>query len=508
MSWRRRPTSAVRAVRAGLTGTRARRLYLGLGMTAVALAGAVLGVLLAGRVQQDVGPFRAEFSMQPAVTGGTDVKLPPVGALQVRSHAGPHVTIDLAALDNARTRRLVTNPNGVAEASQSAITDLGHGLSRLVLQAAAAGLLGAMVLAALVFRSTRRVAICGGLSLAIMAAALGTAGLTFRRQALAEPKYEGLLTNARVVVGDARRIADQYDAYRDQLQRMVINVSRLYTTISTLPVYEPPSDTMKVLHISDLHLNPSAWAVIHTVVEQFDIDLVVDTGDITDWGSEPERSYVAEIGRLGVPYVFVRGNHDSASTAAAVKSQPNAVVLDNTVADVEGLRIAGIGDPRFTPDKSAAPNDPINAGYVQEGLRLSGQKLAGMIKQYPAKVDLALVHDPASAEPLAGVTPLVLAGHRHERTTRDLLAPDGSIVDRTLLMVEGSTGGAGLRGLESDSPVPLELSVLYLGADHALQAYDEVSVGGTGQAEVTLERHLIPAPTGEATEQPAAGGGP
>ena len=59
---------------------------------------------------------------------------------------------------------------------------------------------------------------------------------TFRQESIAEPTYEGLLINARNVVGEARTIADRYDAYRDQLQRMVTNVSRLYTTFSTLPV--------------------------------------------------------------------------------------------------------------------------------------------------------------------------------------------------------------------------------------------------------------------------------
>ncbi len=79
--------------------------------------------------------------------------------------------------------------------------------------------------------------------------------------------------------------------------------------------------------------------------------MVVDTGDINDWGSQPEASFVDSISTLRVPYVYIRGNHDSATTAAAVARQPNAIVLDEQVATVGGLTIAGIGDPRFTPDK-------------------------------------------------------------------------------------------------------------------------------------------------------------
>ncbi len=88
---------------------------------------------------------------------------------------------------------------------------------------------------------------------------------------------------------------------------------------------------------------------------------------------------------------------------------------------------------------------------------------------------------------------MVLAGHRHQREVSDLEIPEGSRVPRTQLLVEGSTGGAGLRGLEADGdPLPLQLSVLYFGTDRALQAYDEISVGGAGQTEVTLQRHLAP----------------
>ena len=472
-----------------------RRLATAAAVLAVTLAGLTLGLLVGAHVRQDVGPFEAEFSITPTLAGGTDVNLPPLGSLAVRSHSGPvHLTIDLATLDAARTRALLVQPDGVNRASATAVDDITQGVARLALRGVAAGLLGAMALAALVFRSMRRVALCGGLALLAVTGSLATALLTFRQQALAEPRYQGLLQNARAVVGDARRIADQYDAYRDQLQRMVVNVSRLYTTISTLPVYVPPDDSIRVLHISDLHLNPAAWSVVATVVEQFDIDVVVDTGDITDWGTEPEASFVAPIGALGIPYVYIRGNHDSAFTAAAVARQSNAIVLDNSFATVAGLTFAGIGDPRFTPDKSAEPQDPLDAARIREGLRVTGAQLARTIIERPpteSPVDVALVHDPVMAAPLAGVVPLVAAGHLHQRDVSDLEVPPDSAVPRTQLFVEGSTGGAGLRGLEDGEPLPLQLSVLYFGPDRVLQAYDAISVGGTGLAEVALERHLI-----------------
>jgi hypothetical protein len=70
-------------------------------------------------------------------------------------------------------------------------------------------------------------------------------------------------------------------------------------------------------------------------------------------------------------------------------------------------------------------------------------------------------------------------------------------------MVEGSTGGAGLRGLEKASgPLPLALSILYFDSEHVLQAYDDIRVGGTGLTEVSIERHLV-TPDGKAQPSPS-----
>jgi predicted phosphodiesterase len=202
-----------------------------------------------------------------------------------------------------------------------------------------------------------------------------------------------------------------------------------------------------------------------------------------------ESSFTDSIGALGVPYVFVRGNHDSTTTQDAVAAQPNAIVLDNQLATVNGLTIAGIGDPQFTPDKSTHEEQGASAHQAADLLDSAGAKLAHTIQQAGQPVNLALVHDPAMAGPLDGSVPVVLAGHLHARQVSTMPAVPGR--QKTLLMVEGSTGGAGLRGLEGETPTPLEMSVLYFDPQHALQAYDEITLGGTGQTEVTIQRHVV-----------------
>jgi hypothetical protein len=73
-------------------------------------------------------------------------------------------------------------------------------------------------------------------------------------------------------------------------------------------------------------------------------------------------------------------------------------------------------------------------------------------------------------------------------TTTSTSAPE----QETLLLVEGSTGGAGLRALQGDEPVPLTASVLYFDrTSHSLEAYDTITVAGLGGTGATIERHIV-----------------
>ena len=503
-----------------------RRTRVGAAVGLVSVGGVIIGTMLFAHADLGVGPFRAEMSISPSIYGGTEVDIPPLGSLHLNSHDGPiHLKVNLASLDQSRTEALIDDPAGISSAGSNAVDDVRQGVLRLGVRTLAIAVLSALVLAALIFRNWRRVAGAGVTALVVTGASLGLAAGTLRPDSIAEPRYEGLLVNAPAVVGDARRIADNYGRYADQLQQIVSNVSRLYTTVSTLPIYEPAGNTTRILHVSDLHLNPSSWGLIRTVVQTFEIDAVVDTGDMVDWGSSAETNYVTSIPSVGVPYIYVRGNHDSIAIQDAVGRQRNAIVLDNKVTTIDGLTIAGIGDPEFTPDKNETP--AANADEAAPTpLTLAGDQLADTIRRHGKPVDIALVHDPAMAQPLSGVVPLVLAGHLHHRevsllpepapaptpsdgATSPTPSPSTTTVTPTVptrLMVEGSTGGAGLRGLQKEEATPLSLSVLYFDENHQLKAYDDIQLGGTGQSNVEMQRNVIgakPDPTNTPSTTPS-----
>ena len=61
---------------------------------------------------------------------------------------------------------------------------------------------------------------------------------------------------------------------------------------------------------------------------QFQVQAIIDAGDISDHGLAAENQALEPIRTLGVPYVWVRGNHDSLLTQEFIAGLPNGYVLD------------------------------------------------------------------------------------------------------------------------------------------------------------------------------------
>jgi len=428
--------------------------------------------------------------------------VPPLGELQLDTHDGPiELQVRIAQLRDDAARSIVADPARLEGLGDQVNRDLRDGIVELVLRTLLVTVAGAALLGLLVFRRWRATLAAAGAGFTALLVAAGITAATADEGALAEPRYTGLLASAPTAVGDVRDIVARFDAYQLQLGRLVANVSELYAVTSELPVFTAGDDNVRVLHVSDLHLNPGAFGVISSVVDQFGIDVVLDTGDSTDFGSMAETRFLGGKARVGAPYVWIRGNHDSTATQAAVEQLEGVTVLDGgEVVEVAGVRLMGQGDPRFTPDKTTRDDDaPTNV------LTAVGNALKDAYQETDEPPSVVLVHDPLSAGPLTGTAPLVLAGHAHQRRVE---AEDG-----TTLMVQGSTGGAGLRALEGEEPTPVTLTVLYLDRSSGdLQAYDEITLGGLGDNEVRIARtvaapderqELSPPPTPRPSSAPS-----
>lgn len=468
---------------ATLPGAAPRRpLRSALGLISVTVLGAWLGLVLIGGVHAPVGPMDTSMALRPSLTGGTRIDVPPLGDLELSSHYAPvSLDVDVDRLDPVRSRALVDHPERFAGLQDEVTHDVTRGALGLALHSAVAVASGATALSLAVHRRPRRALAAGGLALALLAASAGTAYATWNPRSVLEPKFSGLLSSAPSVVGNARNIVSEFHVYQKELARLVTNVTKLYDATSTLPVYRPDPTTIRVLHVSDIHLNPGSWRIIASLVKQYRINVIIDTGDTMDHGSAAENHFLDPVSTLGAPYVWVRGNHDSRGTQKYLTGHPHVTVLDHGRAvRVAGVRLAGVGDPQFTPDRSVVaagePAERTAGGRLADSLRT--QRLAG------TPVDIALAHNPTAVTEADGLAPLALAGHLHHREITTL--PQG-----TRLMVEGSTGGGGLRAVQNKKPAPVEASVLYLDrTTKRLQAWDEITLGGLGLSRAEVSRHL------------------
>jgi predicted MPP superfamily phosphohydrolase len=462
-----------------------------LAVVAVAVVGAALGWALAPGSQAFVGPIEVQVEVRPSLTPGVHVQLPPVGEVTFDTHVAPvAVNASVLSVDLEQAQQLIASPQGLLALQLTAPDVLRDAATQAVAWAVGCALAGALLLGLAIYRITWRPVQTTAIALVLLLG-LGvlTAG-TFDAAALRQPRFTGLLSSAPYIAGEGRDVAERLESYRSGLADFVQSVTTLYAVAGRLPVLPGGAETTTVLHVSDIHLNPLGFDLADRLVDQFAVDAVVDTGDITTWGTGVESSTLSRIGDLGVPYVFVRGNHDSAATQAAVAEQPNAVVLDDESTEVAGLVFSGIGDPRFTPD-----GEVTEEGDDRDLVRGSSEELAELVTSRPGAsgVDVALMHDPGALDPLFGEVPLVLAGHYHRRIVR--LDESG-----TRVMVQGSTGGAGITAaglarLGEGAPLALTATLLYFASSGERQdqlvAYDEVTVGGLALASVTIERTVV-----------------
>lgn len=451
-------------------------------LVAFAILGAILALALAGRVSSPIGPFDTTAMVRPGLNGVTEVKLAPLGTITFDTHVGPltvELRVDELRLDAAEA--IANDPSSLSDLEDELAADARDALVGVAIRSVVVALAGA-VLGALVISRTVRSALLGLASGAVLVVGLGgLAAATFDADAVSEPEYSGVLAVAPTAVGDVRAIADRFGEYRAQLTELVGNVVTLYRAAESLPALATGDDAIRVLHVSDIHNNPQGFDLALRLVEQFGVDVVVDTGDITDWGTSAESQLLSGIGRLEVPYLYVRGNHDSRQTQRAVATQDNAIVLDGDRAEVAGLTFWGIGDPRFTPDKDQPSGTDAQRDRIEAFAPTVRNRL---LADGASTVDALLIHDARGAVAAAPQVPVVLAGHTHE--------PERRKIGQTTILIEGSTGGAGLRGLQGEEPEPLTCSVLYFDPDdRGLVAIDRITVEGLGGSAVRIDREVL-----------------
>ena len=443
------------------------------------------------RQEVTVGPARVRLEAGAALVGTSRLAAPPFGSVSARTHQGLlafRATID--DIDVRRLGRLLEASPGPAGPGGRRVAELEATLGPLESQArraatqfllriAVLGLAGGLA-AVVVFprRTRRRLARCGLGGLLATVVLLGPALATYDLAAFREPRYDGALEYAPALIGDVRTGLDRLRTLREEIVRIGRNLDRAYAALAG-PIGELDGNgTVRVLHVSDLHLNPAGFDLAVRLADQFDVAAVVDTGDMGTWGLPREAQVAANVARFKVPYLFVKGNHDDADMVRAVAANRNARVLDRTGTVVGGIRFFGVADPTFTPGKGRD---------VQEFEDLKVRRsvaVADDLEHQALRPDVLLVHDGRLAAYARGHVATVLEGHLHRFGTE--------VLNGTRTLMSGTTGAGGPDNFRAESPPPADAEVVYFDpTTRRPVAVDRITVRLPGSS-FSVERVLLP----------------
>lgn len=462
-----------------MTGPLPRRAGLLLAVAALGAGAGALALQVAGSVGGDAGPGSVRLAARLDRTPRTELLVPPFGSISAATHRAPvTASVRLERVDVGELEELVGDRRGEARLRSEIADDLAPLARSLFLRGVVVAALAGAVVGALVPRR-RWTSVLAGAAGGVVGAAslLWWAWAGFDERSFDEPYFEGAVREAPRIMAAVRKYVDDFDDVRGRIDVLSAQIRDLYATSLTERLADGPG-RRRILHVSDVHLNPLGLEVTRELARQFAVDAVLDTGDITSFGHPLEGQFGRLLEDLGAPYYLVPGNHDSPANRATLAGAANVTVVDGAVVEVAGVRVLGVAHPSFTADNRASKQD------VAGDVRAQAAGTARLVEDLAP--DVLAVHDPAQAAAAVGEVPVVVAGHVHRRGWEE--------DDGTLVLTVGTTGATGLGALTVDADLAYEAAVLYFdGPD--LVAVDNMALRGTG-GEFRIDRRLAPAAGG------------
>jgi predicted phosphodiesterase len=301
-----------------------------------------------------------------------------------------------------------------------------------------------------------------------------------------EPEYKGVLSMAPAAMKFASDSLTDLNQIRNQTRQIVSNLGLLFSSADSLMVMANPEEqgeVVKVLLVSDLHSNPVGIELCKSLAARFKVDFLINAGDLTDMGSQLETGATQELAAVGVPQLFVAGNHDSPETINFVAGLPDSRVLDGQMFTLKDVKVLGFAHPlSAVPAVEYESPEEEEEAYKKQMARIEEAVLA------QGRPDILVVHESRLGKELIPLAGLVVAGHDHRIRIEE--GPDGVLVN------PGTTGASGLRGLYSEKGISYSAAIVYLVPRSGLVAVDMVQYNPVSQ-QFSLERKLLNASPNE-----------
>lgn len=439
-----------------------------LGILITALLGAFLFVYLFGAATYDLDGLRLSISTNPAPAGKTIIDLPPFGSVSAVTHDIPlEFIVKLDYIGTELAQSILTNSS---DSPDEIINDLRLSIPNIIkpfaLRQILLAALGAALGVWLIWRSRFSVvissALLGSLVITII---LGLGVQNYDIKAFKEPEYNGVLAIAPNIIPEPDKLLDRLDMIQHQTRKVAGNIQTLFTNVNGLSMLANPeedNEIKKVLLVGDLHSNPIGVEFLKSLAHNFKVDVIVDTGDLTDFGNPLETKMTEGLLQIDIPYIFVPGNHDTPETISFVKEMKNSRVLEGKTLTIKGITFKGNGDPLSTSKE-------VTVADRKEWEAMLNQQVKDLLSdedKEEQKPDIVVVHNHEAAQKLLKHYPLVVHGHTHELS----IVTNGDKIK----INPGTAGAAGVRGLYSDTPIPYSAVILYIKPGERPVAADQI----------------------------------
>ncbi|MTI79300.1 MAG: hypothetical protein FH758_00250 [Firmicutes bacterium] len=417
-----------------------------------------------------------------AFNGSTQIEIPPLGLIRAQTHDTPlKITIRLNNINLEQIQDILANePNQnkiFKQVEQRLRWEVRRFVVELLLLAATAGLFSAFALRSSNLVEYLKAALVG---VAVVGLLLFATYKDYNTEQFNNPEFEGALKAAPWMIGIAERTVAKIDTLSHKLQLVAQNFNELYQQIDNLNPIEATEGNIKVLHVSDIHNNPAAIQFIGRMSQLFSVNFILDTGDISDFGTPLEGLLLDRIADLSVPYLYIAGNHDSPDIISKMNEIDNVIVAENLV-EFSGLRIMGFHDPASQTQEIEPPPPEV----VAEHIDYINDFISSEVKDSGKPIDILALHSPYIAKPLAGTIPAVVFGHNHQYKV--------SQKNKSVLVNAGTSGASGLGTLQETKRRPYSVMLLHFNKTNnttRLLAVDSIQVDSeTG--EFSMQRHLF-----------------
>ncbi len=447
-----------------------------------ALLGAILAVWLLGSTTFDLEVIEFRAGLTPGRSGITELHFPPFGVVEAKTHQGPvKLVISLEQIRSDTLKSHIDNLPDQKQLVEQLQSSARNKITVFALRQVAVAFLGAFLLVFLIWRpGLLKSLLYTTASTLILILILAGVFRSYDTTAFREPEYKGVLSMAPVAIKFASDSLTDLQKIRDNTRQIVSNLGLLFSSSNSLPVMANPEEqgqVVKILLVSDIHSNPVGIVLCKSLAARFKVDFLINAGDLTDMGSQLETGATQDLATVGVPQLFVGGNHDSPGTINFITALPDSQVLNGEMITLKGVKVLGFADPLSASTAVEYESPEAERESLKEQVSRIEEAVAA---QGPP--DILVVHNYRLGKEIAPLAGLVVAGHDHRIRIEE--GPDGVFVD------PGTTGASGLRGLYSEKGISYSAAIAYLQPGSGLLAVDMVQYNPVSH-QFSLERQVF-----------------